>query len=178
MVADRTQRRWLRFSLRSLMVVMTLLGVWMGRQLSWVRERDVLLEEVLARGDAWVDETPARWQTPARLPLGWRVFGAQPLATIWIHNRGFDKGEAQVANEFLMGSTEARRLRAAFPEAYIHIKQYRGHYAPEIWVIDDPKKRNIELPDDQYSLDDLRQIVQSHPDSDVWLVEREQVAAK
>jgi hypothetical protein len=167
----RTQRRWLRFSLRTLLVVMTVLGVWMGRQLSWVRERDALLSDVLARGDAWTDAIPARWQTPARLPFGWRLFGAEPLATIWIQNRGFDKGETLVADEFLVGSDEARRLRAAFPEAYIHIKQYRGQYAPELWVIDDPKKRNIELPDDRYSLDDLRQFTKNHPDSDVWLVE-------
>lgn len=177
MVNALPKRRWLRFSLRTLLVVVTVLGVWMGRQLSWVRERDALLEEVLARGDAWIDDTPAHWQTPARMPLGWRLFGAQPLATIWILNKGFDKGETLVADEFLMGSTEARRLRAAFPEAYIHIKQYRGHYAPEIWLIDDPKKRNIELPDDQYTLDDLRRFERTHPGSDVWLIESQRVAA-
>jgi hypothetical protein len=177
MIDPRRPRRWLRFSLRTLLVVMTVLAVWMGRQLSWVRERETLLSAVLERGDAWIDAAPARWQTPARLPFGWRLFGAEPLATIWIQNRGFDKGGTLTADEFLVGSEEARRLRAAFPEAYIHIKQYRGQYAPELWVIDDPNKGNVELPDDQYTLSDLRQFKQTHPESDVWLIERGRAAA-
>lgn len=41
-------RRWLRFSLRTLFVVVTLLACWLGYQLNWIRQR----REFYARNEA------------------------------------------------------------------------------------------------------------------------------
>ena len=33
------RRRWFRFSLKTLFVVLTLFGVWLGVQVNWIRQR-------------------------------------------------------------------------------------------------------------------------------------------
>jgi hypothetical protein len=38
-----TKRRWFRFSLRTLFVVVTLLCCWLGYQLNWIRQRHAVL---------------------------------------------------------------------------------------------------------------------------------------
>ena len=37
-------RRWFRFTLRTLFVVLTLFGVWLGVQVKWLRERHAFLQ--------------------------------------------------------------------------------------------------------------------------------------
>jgi hypothetical protein len=39
------QRRWFRFSLRTLFLAVTVLACWLGYYLNWIRERHALLEE-------------------------------------------------------------------------------------------------------------------------------------
>jgi len=39
MTARETPRRWFRFSLRTLFVVLTILGVWLGVQVKWIKDR-------------------------------------------------------------------------------------------------------------------------------------------
>jgi hypothetical protein len=38
------KRRWFRFSLRTLFVLVTLFGCWLGYQLNWIRARRLALE--------------------------------------------------------------------------------------------------------------------------------------
>jgi len=53
-------RRWARFNLRGMLVVVTVLGVWLGRQVQWMRDRQEAREWIvehesgghLARDDA------------------------------------------------------------------------------------------------------------------------------
>src|SRR4249919_3316018 len=40
------KRRWFRFSLRTMFVVVTIFGVWLGWQLNIVRERKAILVEM------------------------------------------------------------------------------------------------------------------------------------
>ena len=44
-MTDKPTRRWFRFGLRTLFVVMTLVAVWLGWQASIVRERNALIAE-------------------------------------------------------------------------------------------------------------------------------------
>ena len=37
-------RRWFRFSLRTLFILLTLFGVWLGVQVKWIRDRNQLIE--------------------------------------------------------------------------------------------------------------------------------------
>ena len=77
-------RRWFRFSLRTLFVAMTLLGGWLGYELNWLRERHAML----AAREAWVLEgstpnlslaalqahLPPKERGPATAPGGlWRL---------------------------------------------------------------------------------------------------------
>ena len=38
------KRRWFQFSLRTLFVVVTVFGCWLGYELNWLRERHLLVE--------------------------------------------------------------------------------------------------------------------------------------
>ena len=45
---DKPRRRWFRFSLRTLLVVLTLAGGaagWLGVQLKWIQDRHAMLED-------------------------------------------------------------------------------------------------------------------------------------
>jgi hypothetical protein len=72
------KRRWFRFSLRTLFVVVTLFGCWLGYNLNWIRAR----RNVLDSGEAGlVDWGPysARNNHSPPWPLGW--FGEQSPRT-------------------------------------------------------------------------------------------------
>ncbi len=71
--------------------------------------------------------------------------------------------------EFLFGSPEATQLRELFPEAYILIRENTGNY-PHTWLIDDPNKQTINLPDSQYTFADVRRVQREHPNCHVLLV--------
>ena len=38
-------RRWFRFSLRTMFVVVTLVGCWLGNSLIWIKQRHELLDK-------------------------------------------------------------------------------------------------------------------------------------
>jgi hypothetical protein len=39
------KRRWFQFGLRTLFVVVTVFGIWMGCEMNWIRQRHALLAE-------------------------------------------------------------------------------------------------------------------------------------
>lgn len=69
----------LRFSLRTLLVLVTVLCVWLGYQLNWIQERREARELLRRNGAMWSEETD---NTPA--PLSLRVFGEKGLGMFWI----------------------------------------------------------------------------------------------
>ena len=59
-------RRWFRFSLRTLFVVVTLLACWLGYEINWIRQRHALLSLDNSGGFTLTvqgipDGTPAPW---------------------------------------------------------------------------------------------------------------------
>ncbi len=44
LVSSEPRRRWTRWSLRGLLLVMTVFGVWLGYEVNWIRERRILAE--------------------------------------------------------------------------------------------------------------------------------------
>ncbi len=94
------KRRWPRFTLRTLFVVVTVFGVWLGWNVHQVHERDRLLESrdflrALESPTGYVD-TPAMRalaakmtrqgykayeprKKPPAIPLVWSILGAEPL---------------------------------------------------------------------------------------------------
>ena len=54
-------RRYFQFSLRTLFALMTILCVWLGYQLNWIRERHKALEELQQSRVVFDTYKPAPW---------------------------------------------------------------------------------------------------------------------
>ena len=61
------KRRWPRFTLRTLFVVVTVFGCWMGYQLNWIRQRHVVLEN----NEVVISSVGFYWEGLPPWPLGW-----------------------------------------------------------------------------------------------------------
>jgi hypothetical protein len=94
-------RRWFSFSLRSMLAVLTLAGVWIGYQLHWIR----------ARHDAAA--TPCVHTFGRRLaPVSLRLFGEMGVSAILFYCE-----EIQHPNSAEL--PEIRRLKSLFPESSV-----------------------------------------------------------
>ena len=111
---DALNRRWLRFSLATVFVVLTAFTCWLGWNLYRVKERQRVRQEIGWRG--------ARLYTPGflaqgdrhkptgqhALPAIWSLLGAEPLGSIELP-----------AQEF--GEDERLHIQSLFPEADVSI---------------------------------------------------------
>jgi hypothetical protein len=112
MATDPKPRR-LRFTLRTLLVVMAAVGVWLGWQLSIVRERQAT-RHWLSEGAGWfitatdyaqIPSPPAAEPTARQVPF-WRLWlGDEPIA--------------QIGFEPVVGKAERQHVKKLFPEAYV-----------------------------------------------------------
>jgi hypothetical protein len=96
-----TKRRWFRFSLSTLFVVVTIFGCWLGYQLNWIRQRRL--------ADEWIAANPPQMlydltYEPKSLPWSLRILGEQKRGQIVVSTR--DKARLE-------------EIRALFPEANI-----------------------------------------------------------
>jgi hypothetical protein len=99
------QRRWLRFSLRTLFVLVTVFCVWMGVQVKWVRDRHEAIEWVLLPGYSKEQFSQGIVAKPKRAPF--------PL---WIVGEpGFEEISVSVARPDKKYTQE--QLQSLFPEA-------------------------------------------------------------
>lgn len=116
------RRRWLRFSLKSFLLVVTLLGAWLGYQLSWVRARRVFLAEEYAIRDSqkrWWSTIDNPGQKPPRAPWGLWVFGEQGYTSIaFISQSNTPTDQRALTDRDRERLDLARRL---FPEANINV---------------------------------------------------------
>lgn len=115
-------RRWLRFSLRGMFVVMTLLGIWLGYYVNWMRQRQVARR--------WVEqhESPGGWSgvnpvdvtwtkpdgtkhrgQPAEAPWALRLFGESRLAFIHLDKSKLTEADIPRINSLLELFPEARQ---------------------------------------------------------------------
>ena len=115
------KRRWPRFSLRTLFVVVTVFCVWLGWNLPIVRQREQVLvslrseHRILVEGEYAnvVNVMDAPWvfkkgllSPSSSLPVSWRLLGVKPIAmTIYV-----PFGEL---------NSEGQRIRALFPESQV-----------------------------------------------------------
>jgi hypothetical protein len=97
------RRRRFQFSLRMIMLAMTLAGVWLGWNYWEVRTRAALRNELGWRGAVVRSADP---QSPNKLPTMWRLFGAQPFRAIELPGDAFN-------------DEDLRKVQRWFPEAEV-----------------------------------------------------------
>ncbi len=101
-------RRWFRFRLRTLFVVVTAGGCWLGYELDWIRQR----RAVLARHNS--ESVPLKGPKGFRAPgLLW-LFGEQPRAVVPIHFSA--NSQRPLTDE---ERNELQRIARLFPEAEV-----------------------------------------------------------
>jgi hypothetical protein len=109
----KPRRRWFRFSLRTLFVLVTIFGVWLGVQVNWIRERRAWLvghQSDIARPPALSGGGPV--EAPGLLGL----FGERGVEALYWHF----EGEDVTTREWLVAfykSPQVQESRRLFPEA-------------------------------------------------------------
>ena len=107
-MADDPQspRRWFRFSLRTMFVLVTAFCCWLGWSANWLLERQQFLESTDPdRLRPWLFHLT--FDTPSeRLPLSLRILGAKPQVFIDMTGRSMEEAE------------QAAKL---FPESLVYI---------------------------------------------------------
>jgi hypothetical protein len=117
--AAAPKRRWLRFSLRTLFIVLTVSGIWLGFQVNWIRQRREFIAQqrsVFATGPTIGD---ASWRDPvsrAAIAPGLLWFlGEEGVAEL--HLQIFVKDyDGKDSDDY----EEVRLARRLFPESAIH----------------------------------------------------------
>ncbi len=111
-VRPARKRRWLQFSLRTLIVVMTLLGCWLGYALHWKNQRQAFLRHphVFAEFNDTPPSTLNRWgnRLPVFAPRGMWLLGERGAVSVWLPPKCWTPElEAEAARLF----PEALRMR-------------------------------------------------------------------
>ena len=94
--------RWFRFSLRTAFVVLTIVGVWLGWNISRLRAREKALKRLVG-GSARLD-----FMLPPekRLPIVWSILGTETVSSICLPRERYSEAEFD-------------EIRALFPESKI-----------------------------------------------------------
>jgi hypothetical protein len=106
MVNVAPKRRWFRFSLRTLFVVVAVFAVWLGWNVRQIRTRDVLLKSIQSRG-ATIYQTTYNGREPSlRLPPLYYIIGCGPIGCVWLRDDRFTEDDVQA-------------VKRTFPEAEV-----------------------------------------------------------
>jgi len=102
-----------RYSLRTLIIVVTVGCVWLGYQVNWIRERRAAIAS--GRVEYWRDEFDNPFDnaspTPVSPPFSLWIFGERGRDTICLHSCATDQ--------------EVSDMSALFPEAWV-FRSYEG----------------------------------------------------
>jgi hypothetical protein len=95
------RRRWFRFSLRTMLVVVTVFGCWMGYQVNWIRERHAAFRDRRLQ----ITRIPPPGFAPAAPQLLW-LFGESGITGVFLMDPELTPGDLE-------------RLKSLFPEACV-----------------------------------------------------------
>jgi hypothetical protein len=128
-------RRWPRFSLRTIFVVLTLVATWLGWNLQIVRERQRIRTWVEEQDGEFADEGPFGEKSEPTLIR--RLLGDKVAHTIWVELGTLSPGELD-------------ELQRAFPEAELvnwpRSKHHQQHpFSNRYLDLHRPRPENSEL---------------------------------
>jgi hypothetical protein len=109
---EKPKRRWRRFSIRTLLVAVTIVCLWLGWQVNTVWQRRGLLDLVSERGGAYLfvaDSNPFEAADRAPLDLSYMQNKLGDQLVRWI----------EVPDDF--PERDRQRIRRAFPEAELRV---------------------------------------------------------
>jgi hypothetical protein len=114
---NKPRRRWFRFSLRTMLVVVTILSVWLAWESSVVRQRRTALAELRASG-AYQVVTAEAWSQQNSPFAG--LF-APPKSVSWMRKWLGDEAVQEIWYSWYPAPTESElaHLRKVFPEAEV-----------------------------------------------------------
>lgn len=107
----KRRRRWFAFSLRTLFVLVTAFAIWLGWNLSIVRERQAMWNSIEARGGSinGLNDYPFDYDGPeVEVPLPRRILGDRAALIIFLETEEFS-------------DEEIAQVKAIFPEAQYSI---------------------------------------------------------
>ena len=123
-----SKRRWFNFSLRTMFVVVTVFGCWMGYELNWIRQRREFIQSDECSSNVVDAEDYGGWPSA---PWMLRLFGETGYAMIQVNffpDETFE--EHAIANWRLTEKQQQliKRARRLFPEAeFIEGAVYQTH---------------------------------------------------
>jgi len=109
----KSRRRWFRFGLRTLFVVVTILACWLGYSFNWISGRQAARRWLSENADDW-NET--RWLRP-----NWRFPETSAPGFLWIFG---EEGEYQIHVPKNTPDARIERLKMLFPETSVARKGY------------------------------------------------------
>jgi hypothetical protein len=112
----KRKRRWYQFSLRTLFLVVTAVGVWLGWEAHVVRERKAALEEIQrAGGSSWTMADFCQLWDQLQEPRPKEASATVPFVRAWFGDEPIP--EIDVAHDAPPG--EEKRIAILFPEANV-----------------------------------------------------------
>ena len=117
MAEEKPKRRWFRFSLRTLFLLVTLACIWLGIQASTVHHRRQLLSRLDSAvfGGLPTFNTIMFDETPAIVQGDYSTAGEQHLS--WIRQAFGDRLVPIIGLPERMSPEEVKEFKRAFPEA-------------------------------------------------------------
>jgi hypothetical protein len=113
----KPKRHWLRFSVRTLLLAITLLCVWLGWQVSIVNERKAVKQLLLEHDGAYppvhvLGPGDSEWPAVPSRVRGW--LGDTTHFSVWAYD---------------LTDEEFERVGRAFPEADVDVYDSRSHFS-------------------------------------------------
>lgn len=116
----KSKRRYLQFSLGTMFLAVTVLCIWLGVQVKWMRDRQEarkwLRDHACPFGIGYDPNDPFMDEGPAEVPAPWpiRVFGEDGVAYIEVNPESAPDVESTIA-------PIVQRMQKLFPEANVTV---------------------------------------------------------
>jgi hypothetical protein len=110
-MSKNPRRRWFQFSIATMLLLITVFAVWLGWNLTFVRQREAAITYLMNNGATVVSppgKSPPPWK---QLPIGWRILRARIVIMIFLPKAQYTERDRE-------------ELSVLFPEANIKFSDH------------------------------------------------------